>query len=139
VTSTSAPEPTAVYRLVGSDESLLYVGISNQPRVRWQQHALDKPWWPDVADKHTTWYPDRSQAEDEEDRAILAESPRYNVRAPARDPETVHTMSIRVTEDVRERLRRAAFEHRVHMNTLVSEGIELRLAELKAVAKEEGS
>jgi hypothetical protein len=50
-----------------------------------------------------------------------------------------HAMSVRLPKDQYERLRRAAFEHRVHMNTLVSEGIELRLAELKAVAKEEES
>lgn len=45
-------------------------------------------------------------------------------------------MSVRIPEDLYEQLRVAAFERRVPMNTLVSEGIELRLAELKAAATE---
>jgi hypothetical protein len=80
-----------------------------------------------VTTTQTTWYPDRPQAEAEEGRAILAESPRYNVRAPARDPGTVRALSIRVPRDRYERLRRAAFETRTPINTLVVEGIALRI------------
>lgn len=43
-------------------------------------------------------------------------------------------MSVRLPEDLHERLRLAAFEHRISMNVLVCEGIELRLAALKAAA-----
>jgi len=47
-------------------------------------------------------------------------------------------LTIRVPEDLYEQLRRAAFEARVPMNSLVTEGIELKLAELKAAAGTEG-
>jgi predicted HicB family RNase H-like nuclease len=46
-------------------------------------------------------------------------------------------MTIRVPGDLYEQLRRAAFEARVPMNALINEGIELRLAELKAAAASE--
>jgi hypothetical protein len=45
-------------------------------------------------------------------------------------------MSVRFPKDLYEELRRAAFERRTPMNTLVIEGTELRLAELKAAATE---
>jgi hypothetical protein len=41
-------------------------------------------------------------------------------------------LTIRMPEDLYEKLRRAAFDARVPMNALINEGIELRLAELKA-------
>lgn len=43
-------------------------------------------------------------------------------------------MSVRIPEDLYEQLRLAAFEQRVPMNSLVSEGIVLKLAALKAAA-----
>ena len=43
-------------------------------------------------------------------------------------------MTIRLPEDLYEQLRRAAFETRTPMNTLIAEGVELRLAALKAAA-----
>jgi triphosphoribosyl-dephospho-CoA synthetase len=46
-------------------------------------------------------------------------------------------MTIRMPEALYEQLRRAAFEARVPMNTLINEGIELKLAELKAAAGED--
>jgi predicted HicB family RNase H-like nuclease len=49
----------------------------------------------------------------------------------------LQVMSVRMPPDLHEQLRLAAFEHRVSMNALVCEGIELRLAELKAAATED--
>lgn len=46
-------------------------------------------------------------------------------------------MSVRFPPDVYEELRRAAFERRTYMNTLVVEGAKLRLAQLKAAAEVE--
>lgn len=51
----------------------------------------------------------------------------------------IHIMSVRIPEDQYEQLRVAAFGRRVAMNTLICEGIELRLAELKAAATEDQS
>jgi predicted HicB family RNase H-like nuclease len=49
----------------------------------------------------------------------------------------LQAMSVRMPPDLHEQLRLAAFEHRISMNTLACEGIELRLAELKAAATED--
>lgn len=43
-------------------------------------------------------------------------------------------MSVRIPEDLYEQLRLAAFEARVPMNTLIAEGVKLKLAALKAAA-----
>jgi hypothetical protein len=47
-------------------------------------------------------------------------------------------MTIRMPEDLYEQLRRAAFEARVPMNSLVTDGIEMKLAALKAKIAEGG-
>ncbi len=75
----SDPNPTAIYRLFGADGVLLYVGISNDPPVRYKQHAGDKPWWHEVATKVEEWQPDRATAKRLETKAITTESPRYNL------------------------------------------------------------
>jgi hypothetical protein len=48
-------------------------------------------------------------------------------------------MTIRLPGELYEQLRRAAFEARVPMNALIVEGVELRLAELKAAETEDQS
>jgi prevent-host-death family protein len=74
----SDPNPTAVYRLFGAEGTLLYVGVSNEPPVRYTAHSYDKPWWGDVASKTEEWYPNRAAALKVESEAILKESPRFN-------------------------------------------------------------
>jgi predicted DNA-binding protein len=46
--------------------------------------------------------------------------------------EDSHAMTIRITGELYERLRRQAFEHRVSQSEIVREGIESRVAELEA-------
>lgn len=67
-----------MYRLFGPASDLLYVGITNDIRRRFQAHAQEKPWWPDVIRDEIVWYPTRRQALREEARAIVEENPRYN-------------------------------------------------------------
>lgn len=38
-----------VYHLFDARGSLLYVGVTDLPRRRFQQHRRKKSWWPDVA------------------------------------------------------------------------------------------
>lgn len=73
-------QPTAVYRFYDSAGSLLYVGITVRTDVRFEQHRQRKDWWPQVATREITWYPDRYAAEAEEFRAITQERPLHNVR-----------------------------------------------------------
>jgi predicted GIY-YIG superfamily endonuclease len=77
-------DTTALYRLWNEAGSLLYVGISHHPRMRFEQHAVEKPWWPEVARKTVTWHGTRAEASDAETTAIQEEHPRYNApRRPA--------------------------------------------------------
>lgn len=79
---TTAPERTALYRLFDTDGSLLYVGITNDPEVRWKAHSYKKPWWPEVVEKAVLWFDDRMAAATAEARAIRLETPRWNIAQP---------------------------------------------------------
>ncbi|GAA3267945.1 GIY-YIG nuclease family protein [Streptomyces lavendulae] len=70
---------TALYRLCGHDERLLYVGISEAPLRRWPEHAGDKAWWPEVANFSLEWFESRPAAHAAEVAAIRTEAPKYNV------------------------------------------------------------
>lgn len=72
---------TALYRLFNADDLLLYVGISKNPKKRWGQHALEKPWWHEVAEKTVEWHPDHATAVALETQAIAAERPAYDQTA----------------------------------------------------------
>ncbi|WPO69947.1 GIY-YIG nuclease family protein [Streptomyces sp. KN37] len=76
-----AEERTALYRLFNAEGDLLYVGISKNPRKRWGQHALEKPWWHEIAEKTVEWHPDRATAEALETQAIVDEKPAYDQTA----------------------------------------------------------
>jgi len=73
---------TAVYRFYDADNQLLYVGVTANPKARWNAHARDKEWWPEVASKAIQWFGDRHPAEFAEYVAIQTEGPKYN-RHPA--------------------------------------------------------
>lgn len=70
---------TALYHLFHSSGQLLYVGIACDPKERFRGHARDKFWWPHVADKRITWYPNRDEAACAERHAIVTETPRFNI------------------------------------------------------------
>ncbi|WP_406145025.1 GIY-YIG nuclease family protein [Streptomyces anulatus] len=72
------PGRTALYRLYDSGDVLLYVGIAADPRERWTQHAIDKPWWPEVTRRDVEWVPSRFDAETAEREAIISEKPLHN-------------------------------------------------------------
>ena len=38
------PDPTALYRLFGDADLLLYIGISDDFGRRWKEHAKTQPW-----------------------------------------------------------------------------------------------
>jgi len=70
--------PTALYRLYGEDDILLYVGITGNPSTRFAQHAADKHWWPNVVRKDVEWYTRRSYALAAEEAAIRKHGPVWN-------------------------------------------------------------
>ncbi|MGW0647952.1 GIY-YIG nuclease family protein [Streptomyces umbrinus] len=71
--------PAAVYRLLDSQGSLLYVCMSINPERRFEQHAKKKPWWAEVDPTKTviTWYKNRFAAAVVEQQNERAGAPRY--------------------------------------------------------------
>lgn len=77
---------TALYRLYDEAGVLLYIGISHQPEVRFEQHAKLKEWWPQVARREVEWFDDRPSAAVAEATAIRSEDPEHNgTYSPRRD------------------------------------------------------
>lgn len=70
---------TALYRIRGEDDALIYIGITNGIPVRWNGHQAVQPWWDEVRSLTLEWYDTRAGAEAAEKAAILAEQPKYNV------------------------------------------------------------
>ncbi|WP_406730920.1 GntR family transcriptional regulator [Streptomyces sp. NBC_01794] len=81
MTDALAPERTALYRLYGTEDDLLYVGISNDPDGRWKAHQWGPnrmPWSAEVSRRTVDWHASRPAALAAEAIAIRAEHPRYN-------------------------------------------------------------
>jgi hypothetical protein len=77
------PEPekggrSAVYRIFGDGQRLLYIGSSERPRQRWHEHRNRTAWWPEARVYSLTWLPDRDTAYQVEALAIAAERPAFN-------------------------------------------------------------
>lgn len=68
-----------LYRMYDRTDQLLYIGITVDARARWEAHAEEKTWWPDVATIRLEHFADRESVERAERRAIQNEHPRYNV------------------------------------------------------------
>ena len=71
-------EPTYVYYFFDVQGNLLYVGITNNLRRRWEQHEADKPWWHLVARKESVRYSTRQEAERVEAHQIRTHRPMFN-------------------------------------------------------------
>jgi hypothetical protein len=70
---------TALYRIFGDADVLLYIGISDDFGRRWKDEAKAFPWWNERRHMTVDWYPTRDDALDTEALAIFAEQPKYNV------------------------------------------------------------
>ena len=70
---------TALYRIWGKDDQLLYVGISKSALGRLGQHLTEKTWSADIANVTIETFPTRELAAAAEVAAIKAEKPLHNV------------------------------------------------------------
>jgi predicted GIY-YIG superfamily endonuclease len=75
------PGQSSMYRLKNWS-ALLYVGASQHPWRRLQQHANDKPWWWEVTEVEQVVTPSHGVALQLEDEAIHTERPLYNRTGP---------------------------------------------------------
>lgn len=71
---------TALYRVIGAADLLLYVGISKDLGRRWKDEAKSFPWWNEKRRMTIEWYDSRPEAEAAEAKAIHTERPKYNQR-----------------------------------------------------------
>lgn len=74
-------EPSWLYRLYGSDGTLLYVGISTNPPGRIPTHRR-KPWGSLIVRHEIEWHPNREAAKAAERFAIHHEHPEHNIVRP---------------------------------------------------------
>jgi len=82
-------EQTALYRIWGDTDLLLYIGISDDFGRRWKQHAKAQPWWGEMRRLTVDeWFDRREDAETAEALAVKAERPKYNKKLISR-PEGV--------------------------------------------------
>lgn len=74
----SGPGREFIYRLHDAGHTLLYVGITWNPFVRWTAHSRSKAWWTQVAYAEVWVCPDRD-ARFWESRCIKEQRPRFNI------------------------------------------------------------
>lgn len=70
----------ALYRFYAGDDTLLYVGITNDPGNRFTRHRADKTWWYEIATVRLQYFDDRLALARAERQAIEREDPVYNIR-----------------------------------------------------------
>lgn len=107
---------TALYRLYDEAGALLYIGISHQPEVRFEQHADQKEWWPLVDRREVEWFGDRLTAATAEAAAIRSEDPEHNgTYSPRRSRKTIrHVIAADGIEEISMTLARAKLTSLVH-------------------------
>lgn len=74
--------PIALYRLYDATGAVLYIGITHSPAKRFAEHAVERPWWSQVARKTVAWCDGKAEAAIAEALAIRDEKPVYNAVHP---------------------------------------------------------
>lgn len=74
----AGPDDVALYRLYGSENELLYVGVSKAPLTRWNDHQLAF-WWHEVTRFEWVWHPSREAARAEEKVILASGIAKYNI------------------------------------------------------------
>lgn len=69
---------TALYRLYGEGDVLLYIGITHDIEERFKRHSELKDWWPQVTRHTEEWFADRPTAAAAELAAIKSEGALHN-------------------------------------------------------------
>jgi len=138
--STLASERTAVYRIRGEGETLLYIGVTNSVQFRWNGHQAVQPWWDELRSLTVKWYPSRDAALAAEKAAILAEQPKYNVtylkpgrlerqqKRPARPPVELDAVAVDPRDDDEDLLTLEDVAKMIRGNTSTAARSALRLS-----------
>jgi excinuclease UvrABC nuclease subunit len=81
---TAAPRTEFLYRLFDAERTLLYVGITWNPFVRWTHHSKTKDWWPEVCHAELFTCSDNRHARDWETWCIKTLNPLHNIHQKPR-------------------------------------------------------
>lgn len=100
---------TAVYRIHNDVGELLYVGCSNRPERRIEQHKRDQAWASEIATVTLESFATRDLALAAEMRAIQTEGPRYNV-AGLQEATDWYSFFMRLERDKLKRIRLRAID-----------------------------
>lgn len=73
-----------LYRVFDESDSLLYVGATTNPGLRFADHGRVQPWWDGAATIKLQHLSSAGELENAELDAIAAENPRYNVSGTCR-------------------------------------------------------
>jgi hypothetical protein len=91
------------YRFHGFDGDCLYVGFSDDPVARKNQHADEKPWWPevDLTKWEISWVRTEAEARKLESAWVARYLPRYNDQQNRKNPRRIDWRR-QLKEEVRE-------------------------------------
>ena len=78
-----------LYRFYNSLGQLLYVGITNNPTVRFRDHKNSREWWPVVVMITMERFGSRDQLIYAERRAIATEDPLHNIAHNRLSPDRI--------------------------------------------------
>lgn len=73
-----SPPRLLLYRIYSDDGTLLYVGATVNPGVRFSEHASHTPWWDEASEIKLQRCESVEALKAAEIEAIKAENPRYN-------------------------------------------------------------
>lgn len=90
---------TAIYRFYGENDTLLYVGITNDLLNRWRWHEKHSEWWRDQLRVEVKWHETRELADAEETRAVRTEQPLHNQQKRGKTPIRTFRLEPQVWED----------------------------------------
>ena len=68
-----------LYRCYDANDALLYVGLTSNPKQRFNSHEKGKSWWEDIVRIEVEHFDTRAACAAAERRAIKQESPLYNL------------------------------------------------------------
>jgi len=126
---------TALYRILGDADLLLYIGISKNFGRRWSEEAKAFQWWDEHRRMTIEWYDSRPDAKAAERDAIRAEHPKHNQQhnrpvrpkqaRPPRDPRLLGLTRgerLAMTRITRTRAENPAYARSVESRTCSSCG-----------------
>lgn len=132
---TQHPEKSGLvlYRFYDADDNLLYIGITNNPRVRFSQHNASKHWFKHVTRSTMEHFATRQELEIAEIAAIQSERPKYNLAHAATLDRYQAGSSPRITAPTSD-ASRFTRPDAIATDTATSQQREQHLDELEAAA-----